>query len=128
MAIMGNMLKSGQALLRRVQNNQTFTFNGTALDCVRSTEQRDLVIAVGGSEVVVVLSLFIEKTEFPTGLTVDSTLISVDSTLITADMTQANKTRVGNKGAYRGREYRVARITLIEDDIYRLDLKDPHAR
>lgn len=77
----------GRALtrLRGDLGSPVFTFNGRDIPCVPNTLTIGSTVAIGGFDMAVSLSLYVERTEFANSLTADTTLVTVDSEVHTVD-------------------------------------------
>ena len=97
------LTKAALTRLRGDLDSPTFTWREASIPCVPNTLGIGSVIAVGGYEMTVGLSLYVDRAEF---MSVDSTLISVDSELYTSD-NDLPTPMSGKKITYRGTVYRI---------------------
>ena len=92
------------ASLRGDLGSPTFTWRGKDVPCVPSTVGNQAVVALGGFDVQITLTLRVDMREF---LTADSTLVTVDSDVYTVDNDM--KTPVSGKSVvFRGESYKIA--------------------
>ena len=103
--------------------DQTFTWKGNEVTCVPSGLRAGQVIAVGGFQKEIQLSLIVRRDNF---ISMDSTLHTVDSILFTMDNDMPHPV-AGKKTTFRGKEYRI--LSAKESaprSHYELDLGDPN--
>lgn len=98
----------GRALsrLRSDLGGPTFGFNGRAVPCVPNTLSIGSTVAIGGYEIAVSLSIYVDRTEFAGALTVDTELITVDSEIYTVDA-DGTQPVSGRTLTYQGNAYRI---------------------
>jgi len=98
------LMKAALVRLRGDLDSPVFTWKEAEIPCVPNTLGVGSIIAAGGYEFTISLTLYVDRENF---LSVDSTLISVDSDLYTSD----NDLRTPMSGKtiiYRGATYRIA--------------------
>lgn len=129
---MANLLKGlmerGLDRMHHILGEPTWLYHGTSFNCIQSSARRGTVLEVGGFQEVVEITLIVKKSDFPTSLTVDSTVISVDSTSITADATTGYQSPApGQKASQGGIAYRVIAVrNPATDSHWEIDLATPH--
>lgn len=94
----------GLKCLRSALGNPTFVWGATRFPCAPSSLRRGLTVIVGGAEVEISLTLFVEKSALP------------------------GKPAEGNtKFVYNGKTYRVLSVTeSASGSHYEIDLGDPN--
>ena len=92
------------ASLRDSLDSPTFTWRGKSVPCVPSTVGNQAVVALGGFDVQITLTLRVDTREF---MSADSTLVTVDSDVYTVD--NDTPTPVSGKAiTFRGQAYKIA--------------------
>jgi hypothetical protein len=102
------LMRAGLTRLRGQLNSPTFTWKERAVPCVPNTLGIGSVVASGGYEMTIGLTLFVDREEF---LSVDTTLHTVDSELMTVDDDRPTPV-TGKTLVYVGATYRIARTTF----------------
>jgi len=122
MSQLGTFIAAGLSHMESVTGSQTFTWKGASVVCTPSTLRVGQVIAVGGHEEEIALTLFVRRAHF---VTADSTLITVDSDLYTVDSDMPVPV-AGRTLTFRGKLYRIlsAREPAPQSHL-ELDLGDP---
>lgn len=117
MSRIGDMMSAALTVLRGDLGSPTFTFNDVAVPCVPNTLSEGSIVAVGGYEMAITLSLYVERTEFGNALTSDSTLISVDSEVYTVD-SDGRRPVTGETLTYQSKTYRIASAKFDASQTY----------
>jgi hypothetical protein len=115
MSLVSDELESPLEELETDLGSATFTFNGVAYPCILSTETRGSDLESGGYVSDVDLTILVRRSQLPSALTVDSTLVTADSTAYTADNNTIHP-RPGNRASTSvngSRVYRVIEIRLV---------------
>ncbi len=133
-------LGSDIALLHRTL--QTYsphecTLRGAVVPCTPSTESRGTILASGGKELEIQLTLFILQEDLiaalhsqeaitnPGSVTADDALATADSEELTSDDATCPP-RSGEILTYKQRQYRIETVRAESDDtVYRLELGSP---
>ena len=124
MSLLGDEISDALVEMESLTGNQTFTWKGIEVLCVPSSLRLGQVIAVGGHEEEITLTLIVRRGHF---LTADSTLITIDSELFTSDSHMPHPV-AGRTLTFRGKLYRIlAAREPAPRASYELDLGDPHA-
>jgi hypothetical protein len=97
------LTKAALTRLRGDLDSPVFTWKGVEVPCVPNTLGVGSIIAAGGFEMTVGLSLYVDRDEF---FSVDSTLVSVDSELYTSD-NDLPTPMSGKTVIYHGATYRI---------------------
>ena len=122
MSLLGDEISAGLEEMEAATGNQTFTWKSKEVACTPSSLRVGQVIAVGGHEEEITLTLFVLRSHF---VTADSTLISVDSELHTMDSDLPHPV-AGRTLTFRGRLYRIlAARSPASLSHYELDMGDP---
>ena len=100
--------RASLAKLRGLLDSPTFTWKGKEVPCVPQTAGNLAVVALGGFDVQITLTLRVDAREF---LTADSTLVTVDSEVYTSD-NQTPTPVSGKPVTFRGHYYKIARASL----------------
>lgn len=95
----------------------TFTFNDTAIPCVPNTLTAGSIIAIGGYEMAVTLSIYVKRSEFANALTVDTELVTIDSDVYTID-SNGQQPVSGRTLVYQGKTYRIVSARFDASQTY----------
>ena len=105
------MTRASLTRLRGLLDSPTFTWRGVAVPCVPNTLGIGSIVADGGYDMTVSLTLFVDREEF---LTADSTLITMDSELYTMDDDRPTPV-TGKLITYQGAQRRIAKTMQTAD-------------
>lgn len=106
--------RSALAGLRADLESPTFTWKGVQVPCVPNTLGVGSIVADGGYEMTVSLTLYVDFSEFSSSISADSTLITIDSELYTVDSDQPTPV-TGKVITYQAAERRIARTMVAAD-------------
>jgi hypothetical protein len=109
-----NMTRAGLSSLRTLLESPTFTWKSLPVPCVPNTLGVGSIVADGGYDMTVSLTLFVDREEF---LTVDSTLITMDSELYTMDNDRPTPV-TGKTIVYQGSTRRIVKTAFSPDNVY----------
>lgn len=115
MSLISDELESPLEELEDDLGSATFTFKGVAYLCILGTESRGSDLESGGFVPDVDLVILVRRSQMPSALTADSTIVTADSTLFTAD-NDTTHPRAGNTAstsANGSRTYRVTEKRLV---------------
>ena len=114
-----NTLKDAE----RDLGNEHFTWRGTNIPCVASSETRTTVIDTQGNAVEIDFTLFVQIKYL---LDASSTIFTADDTIWTADNDGKPVPLAGRTIVFRGRNYKVIQVKLAGTrSHYALALGDP---
>lgn len=111
------MMSAALTVLRDDLGSPTFTFNDVAVPCVPNTLAAGSIVAIGGYEMAVSLSLYVERSEFGNALTSDSELVTVDSELYTVD-SEGREPVSGRTLVYQTKTYRIVSARFDASQTY----------
>lgn len=109
-----DMTRAGLSSLRTLLDSPTFTWRSVAVPCVPNTLGIGSIVADGGYDMTVSLTLFVDREEF---LTADSTLITMDSELYTMDDDRPTPV-TGKTIIYQGATRRILKTSFSPDGVY----------
>lgn len=115
MSLISDELESPLEELEDDLGSATFTFKGVAYPCILGTESRGSDLESGGFVPDVDLVILVRRSQMPSALTADSTIVTADSTLFTAD-NDTTHPRAGNAATTSvngSRTYRVTEKRLV---------------
>ena len=115
MSLISDELESPLEELEDDLGSATFTFKGVAYPCILGTESRGSDLESGGFVPDVDLVILVRRSQMPSALTADSTIVTADSTLFTAD-NDTTHPRAGNTASTSvngSRTYRVTEKRLV---------------
>lgn len=109
-----DMTRAGLSSLRTLLDSPTFTWRSAAVPCVPNTLGIGSIVADGGYDMTVSLTLFVDREEF---LTADSTLVTMDSELYTMDNDRPTPV-TGKTIVYQGATRRILKTSFSPDGVY----------
>ena len=109
MTTIGTSLQQGMAVLAKLIGSPSFTWNGTAVECVPASLNDANSVIVGGMQDDVQLRLLVKAQDW---LSADSSIVVIDDSLA---VLQDDRPRplIGKTLTYKGRLYR---IILVKQD------------
>lgn len=108
------MTRASLTRLRGLLDSPTFTWLEVSVPCVPNTLGVGSIIADGGYEMTVSLTLYVDTAEFAAAISADSTLVTVDSELYTVDNGLATPV-TGKTITYQGVQRRIAKTMQTAD-------------
>ena len=105
------MTRASLTRLRGLLESPTFGWRGVDVPCVPNTLGVGSIVADGGYEMTVSLTLYVDRREF---ISADSTLITIDSELYTMDNDRPTPV-TGKVVTYQGAQRRIARTMQTAD-------------
>ena len=109
MSLISDELESPLEELEGDLGSVTFTFKGVAYPCILGTESRGSDLESGGFVPDVDLVILVRRSQMPSTLTVDSSIVTADSTLFTADNNTTHP-RAGNTATTSVNGFRTYRV------------------
>lgn len=115
MSLISDELESALEELEDDLGSATFNFKGVAYPCILGTETRGSDLESGGFVPDVDLVILVRRSQLPSTLTADSTLVTADSTLFTADndTTHPRPGSTASTSVNGSRAYRVVDVKLV---------------
>lgn len=111
MSAIADMTRASLTRLRGLLDSPTFTWRGAEVPCVPNTLGVGSIVADGGYEMTVSMTLYVDRREF---VTADSTLITIDSELYTMDNDRPTPV-TGKLITYQGAQRRIAKTMQTAD-------------
>jgi hypothetical protein len=115
MSLISDELESPLEELEDDLGSATFVFKGVSYPCIFGTESRGSDLESGGFVPDANVTILVRRSQMPSALSVDSTLVTVDSTDYTAD-NDTTPPRAGNSATSTTngtRSYRVVDVRIV---------------